>query len=286
MRRLTVLLAVAAMLLPAVAKADYVSMVLADNPVGFWQLNDTAGSTTAINSGTGGAALNGVYTPAAKVDGTGLPSGVSAGALMNNPVGGQVNGNHVVGTGIASAFAGSWTIEGWFIRNSATVAGAVFSNNGVLGDASGPVLTFGDPAGSSDVNSLYVMNAGVAWANAIGVNLGSGSIGKAVYTALSYDAAANQISLYAHVDGSGWVSNVNQTVLWTFTPHNSFTIGQHTPDLYPLDGTIGDVAVYGWALSQADVVAHFNASIPEPSTLLMLIWSALGLLAYAWRRRK
>lgn len=286
MTRFAVLFAVIATSLPAVADADYLSTVLADNPVGFWQLNDASGSTTAINSGAGGAALDGTYTPAGKVDGTGLPSGVSAGALFNNPGGGNVNGNHVAGTGIASAFSGSWTIEGWFVRNSATPAGTIFSNNGTSGDKSGPVLTFGDPAGGTDVNSLYLMNSSVAWNTAIGVSLGSGSIGKAVYTVLSYNATTNQASLYAHVDDSGWVSNTNQTVPWTFAVNDAFDIGQHCVVNYPFDGTIADVAVYSNALAQADVLAHFNAAVPEPSTVILLVSGALGLQAYAWRKRK
>src|SRR4051812_22840817 len=42
------------------ANADYVSTVLADNPVGYWKL-DNSGSTL-VNSGSAGATLNGTYT--------------------------------------------------------------------------------------------------------------------------------------------------------------------------------------------------------------------------------
>ncbi len=287
------LLAAMIVSLPAVGEAGYMTTILADNPVGYWRLNDVAGATSAVNLGTGGAALNGVYTPGVKVDGTGLPSGVSPGALFNNPGGGTMDGNHVVGAGIASAFSGSWTIEGWFVRNSATPAGAIFSDNGTLGDHSGPVLTFGDPVGGTDMNTLYLMNSSRSWANPVALSLGAGSIGKAVYAALSYDATTQSASLYAHVDGSDWVSNKDQTVVWAadLLANDAFTIGQHAPFAYgdggyPFDGTIGDVAVYNRALSESDVLAHFNASVPEPNAILLLLTSAFSLLAYAWRRRK
>jgi hypothetical protein len=49
----------AALLSTSLAGATpYSSSVLADNPLGYWRLNETSG-TTAVNSGTLGAVANG-----------------------------------------------------------------------------------------------------------------------------------------------------------------------------------------------------------------------------------
>jgi hypothetical protein len=60
-----------------------------------------------------------------------------------------------------------------------------------------------------------------------------------------------------------------------------------------LDGPNADIAivrVYGSALTGGDVLQNYNADVgrfvPEPGTFALLITGFLGLLAYAWRKRK
>jgi hypothetical protein len=61
-----------------------------------------------------------------------------------------------------------------------------------------------------------------------------------------------------------------------------------------LDGLDADVAiarVYGAALSGADVAQNYAANagrfaVPEPSTLVLLASGLIGLVCYAWRKRK
>ena len=51
-----------------------------------------------------------------------------------------------------------------------------------------------------------------------------------------------------------------------------------------MTGMIDDVRIYNTALSAGDVQAL--ASVPEPSVTVLLISGLLGLLAYAWRKRR
>ncbi len=47
---------------------------------------------------------------------------------------------------------------------------------------------------------------------------------------------------------------------------------------YYFDGKMDEVAVYNSALTDVQVLAHYNATIPEPGSLLLLGLGAIGLL--------
>ena len=70
----SVLLAVALQVTPAWAAPDaYETAVKADNPIGYWRLNETSGTTAADLSGNRN---NGTYSPAVTLGQPGLPLGV------------------------------------------------------------------------------------------------------------------------------------------------------------------------------------------------------------------
>jgi hypothetical protein len=102
------------------------------------------------------------------------------------------------------------------------------------------------------------------------------------------------------VGGSVWLDGVETTsgewgdILWTPPYDNqSLTVGNlkfGTNSMYFFDGRIDEVAVYSYALSDDEVLDHWNdgdgrapVAVPEPSTFLL---ASLGLVGFAVLRRR
>ena len=276
---------------------SYAAKVANKGAVAYWRLGEAAGATTAVNSGTAGAPLNGTYNPSAtgKVDHVGLIANDSNTAAHFSASSSQ----YVSGSGLdsttasdgatANLFKGDWTIECSFVRDSASNAGTVFSNN--VGEDSCALLTFGDEASNvGSGNTLYIMNSGVTWGGAIGIDLGADSIGKSVYAVLTktgVNTSGNAlVSMYVNVDGTWLTPILNQALTWDLNTRDGYYIGRHNEGALYFDGTIDDVALYNSALSYDQVKDNFASAIPEPSTIALVITGLVGLLAYAWRKRK
>ncbi len=274
---------------------SYAAKVANKGAVGYWRLGEAAGATTAVNSGTAGSTLNGTYNPSStgKVDHAGL-IGNDSNTAAHFSVSSQ---QFVSGSGLdqttasdgstANLFKGDWTVECSFIRDSATNAATVFSNN--VGKDSCAILTFGDESSGTNANMLYFMNSGIAWGGAFGIDLGADSIGKNVYAVLTKtgtnDANGAKVSMYVNVDGTWLTPVIDQTVTWALNTSDGFLIGKHHDAGIFFDGTIDDVALYNQALTYNQVKDNYSSAIPEPSTITLLIMGIVGLLAYAWRKR-
>lgn len=242
--------AIAALALPAAASASYGGAVLANSPVAFYELNETAG-TTAANSGTSGAAGNGTYSN----------SGVTLGATA--PFSDAGTAVTLSGSGSVSAAlpAGSTvrTIELW-VRPSVRTAQTFVSYAGQwsLGIApnggqgitpsSKRKLILTDAAGKV-VNSKIVLPSG-AWS----------------MVDVALDAAANQVSFY--LNGGAVSKSVPAPAGFAFpaTPASAtaLTIG---PGAGKSGTTVDEVALYPAVLKLSDVKAHFSASpLPDLAT--------------------
>ena len=232
-------------------KASYSSIVLADNPIGFWLLNETSGTTgddlTANNND-----LTFYNSPTLNVA-TGL-TGITKAITFDGT-------NDRLQTATVSTFniaaSGNWSIEMWIKTNSASFGvpfawrdatgsnagldGVITINNGTAGLIQ--LITADAPLG----NSLVISHAG---------SYNDNAWHQVVISATS----AGAIRLY--VDG---VDRANSTTLRNTSTSNRFIIvGANdlagTPGQF-YTGTATAVSVYNTALSGAQVLAHYNAGV-------------------------
>ena len=275
----------------------YSAKVVSDGPIGYWRLGEAGGATTAANSGWAGTTLDGTYNPTS-------PGKVNApGLIQNDPdTAAALDGStaYISGSGLNTAapggtnpFAGDWTIETWFVRDSATGDWeGVFSNNAVSGEGGGaPLMTFFDGVSGRSRHWLGMNGAGVSATPDIYVDLdqfgggGEAYLDKPVYAVMTL--TGSQLDMVVNVDGV-WLTAATTTLGRTLdTDNDSFLIGRHYwggPQL--LDGTIDEVAIYNRALSGDEIFAHYMASVPEPGTFVLLALGVVSLAGVRVRLRK
>ncbi|MCH8921845.1 MAG: LamG domain-containing protein [Planctomycetes bacterium] len=251
----------------------YSAAVLADNPVSYWQLNETSG-TTALDSADGNNGANtSITTGVAGLVGDAYGfNGSSSRVGMGNPA------NLNFGT------TGAFSLE------------AVFKWDGG-GDMVHNIIrksNFPSPPGSG--YWLRILRDSETLEFFTGETTGVAGIRGSVATTISPDVwyhavgtrdSAGLMSLYVN----GVLVDTTSVPGADTTSSAPFVLGAWD-DIFGIiehyDGTIDDVAVYDYALSSGAVAAHANASvIPEPSSLLVFGGLALcfGLAARRRRRR-
>jgi len=278
---LTTLVTTGVLVQPVAASPLYSSVVLADNPVAYYRLGESPARTTAVDSSPFGR--NGTYVgPVTR----GLP-----GAIVDDPNTAAVfPGSDAAAVSIPGAafnFGNNFTLEAWVINDGGTGISRVISNRqtagiaagfgfGVLGDGRLRFTTFGIQD--------YDTSPGVVVPQD----------GQYHHVVVTFDTG-NDAHFY--VDG-----NFRQTVLGTQAARDSVSdlnIGRNpvaspiTGSFEPWNGRIDEVAVYNYVLSAGQIANHFQAgiapagtAIPEPSAVALLGLGTLGLLGYAWRRRR
>lgn len=66
-----------------------------------------------------------------------------------------------------------------------------------------------------------------------------------------------------------------------------FGVDPYSTPSRPWKGELDEIAIFNRGLSADDVAALWNAAtVPEPSALALVIGGLLGLLCYAWRKRR
>lgn len=219
------------------SRAAYRREVLADSPLGYWRLDETTGIITADTSGNGRVGqYNGGYT-------LGKPTLVDDGtAVLFNGTTGYVGIPHAGALSPTVAV----TLEAWAIPQDLTAPSGhrmVFSLKDtayvsfLLGASFSPFFSLEVAGVQRSVNSNYV---GVAQ--------------KKHHIVATYDGATMRI----------YVDAVERN---TFPIVGAMTLGAvekriadyvAAPLIYPFNGTIDEVALYGTALSPARIQAHYD----------------------------
>lgn len=285
------LLAVAAWFVPQ-SQADYISAVIGSSPVGYYQMNETTGSY-AINSVDESGTTDGDYreggTPSAQPPDAAGPvlnqagprypafAGFSAG---NASVGFDGAGEAAPSDNmVASALSlndSAYTFEAWIYNSRSNNDRMITGYVGGRGTTTGyDTIGIGGTYYGVKKGALFFFNS---------ATLINGTTVLALDTwyhvAYTRDGSAVNVYLNGAPEISGTISSLYGT-------SDRIEVGCHPGENWGFKGQIDEVAVYNGALSGEVIAAHYAAATtPEPGTLALLAMGLIGLLAYAWRKRK
>lgn len=269
-----------------VTQASYVASVSADNPKYWYRFEDASSASGQPAADTGVApVLNGTYGGTVTLNASPLTLLGNYGAFGS----GEVNLGNTMRTQLHGAPA--VTIEAW-INTSGWVGGQ---------DARGVVWNYlGDNVNATTGAAIGVVRSGSNYDLQVFGRSQFSDVSQSSLTSITsllgtwihvvgvLDYANDKILTY--INGSQ-VGNVNATF-----GANSYTTGTSTintdaigswrPDLTDrrFVGAIDEVAIYDYALSAPQVLAHYNAAvIPEPSSLALLAFGMISM--WLFRRR-
>jgi hypothetical protein len=260
-------LAILALALPAASRAAgcpapngdaYSSAVLADSPVAYYRLDESAGTTLCDSS-------------ASHTNGTFNASGITYGAP--GALGGSSDtavsadgSNGVIGTGGSVGPTGnhSFTLEGWVRSTASTQSQALVDMGGVgQGQIIGLAMwqNVGFTCGAPDGPSLLALDTYQTcndWdTRTVGVNLFDQQWH---HIAISYDSVTGNVTGY--VDGKSLGAEPRHVATLNVQP-SAVHVGNWIPDSTLnkfWKGGADEVAVYSSPLSAARIAAHFGAA--------------------------
>lgn len=232
----------------AVSSRTYRNQILFDGPVAYWRLDDT-GLAVADFSGNGnvGTVVGGVaegVMGAIRTDGDA--------AMAFDGLSGYVSVPDVA----ALEFAGvaPFSLEAWVDPASVTATGLVICKDSSILPRSGYRMTVSSQTVS--ISRLDVAGGGdVATSSA-----GSVAAGAWTHCAATYDG----VTLSILVNGALAASTPSSRAIPVL--NTLFAIGAHPNPgiLLPFAGGIDEVAVYPYALTAAQALAHYNAALVQP----------------------
>ena len=234
-----------------IMKATYSSIVLADNPIGFWLLNETTGT-----SGDDLTANNNNFTfynsPTLGVS-TGL-SGIPLGITFDG-TNDRVNSAEVATFNIAAS--GNWSAEMWF-KTSSTAFSTFFSWRDSSGSGNGVTTTISLNNGTTGMVMIQSVDSA---GNGLNISHTNSYNNNAWHHVVASATSGGALRLY--IDGVDRASSStarrtntsNREILFGANNSSGGTYGQ----FYTGTGTA--VSVYNTALSAAQVLAHYNAGV-------------------------
>jgi len=260
---------------PLHAATFYENTVLADNPAGYWRLDEAAGSTTVQNIGSVGAAGNGNVLNGAALGSVGAIVGDNntAATFVQGPQQ-RIEVPFNAGLNPSPAFS----VEVW-----ARVTGGTNHRS--------PLTSRGDFPQEGFIFYANPTNVWEFWTGS-GQQVGWQVIGG---PPVVNDEWAHLVGTY---DGATQRFYVNGIEVGTplvgqgFGPNNGDVLrigagATEGPGNFFFHGDVDEVAVYGTALSPERIAAHYTAGInpiPEPGTIVLAMLGFAGLLLTLRRR--
>ena len=265
--------------------ADYVSVVDADNPVGWWRFEDadTSNDSTAANSGASGVTNDGTFQG-------GVTTTSSYGNLGNAA---SLNGSSTyidLGHGLRDSLDGASavTIEAWVNNdllpgNDGNNATHSIFYTFLTGTGTGARLAITETSGA-EMNAGGRAAPGESWQSG-GASYSDTGSWHHVVAVMNY--AGDKVDVYVDGNLTSTAAAFDSTAYDSGTLESSIdSIGafddSSTMERF-FDGLVDEVAIYDYDLGQTKVLEHFNAAIPEPTTLALLGAALLPLLV---RRRR
>ncbi|NLF09269.1 MAG: LamG domain-containing protein [Pirellulaceae bacterium] len=259
----------------------YYNEVMADNPLVYYQFDEAVGATTAVNYGT-----------ASSADGT-----------FYNLTLGQTSA--FAGLGVCGAYNGIWGTDG----STLIIPSGVTAMNVGTGDFSIELWYY---AANDDRHDLFANKDNSATVKSFAL---INDWPSAVDTVCAYETGGTVHNTKPSAENEAWhhlmVTRTSGTYAMyidtTKTAITGSSVLDFTADKWSgqktigsnfagssghdttqtLNGFLDEFAFYGTALTQERINAHYAAAqVPEPSTAALLTCGLLGLLAYAWRKRK
>ncbi len=259
------------------ARADYEAEVLSESPIAYYRFNDAVTvddlPSAALNLGSVGATGNGGYA-GTFVRGVGgaLPGSANTAVQGSNTIV-EIPYNAALNT------AGSFTVEAWLKPTAIPAAGALISpmasfreSAGVSGDAAfgrrGWLIYQGDAATGFNFRA-YNRNAS-NFTFSLTSGAGSVTAGAWHHVVVTWDSTAAQGKIYVNgvLKATSAVVPASGENTTTYVPNdiNPISLGSRGAGAFPWSGDIDEPAYYTTALSDAQVLAHYNNGInPSPS---------------------
>jgi hypothetical protein len=219
---------------------SYRDEVIADNPVAYWRLGETSGTTLVEDGGN----YSGSYTGSPTLNSAGAVAGNAAAAFNGSSQYAEVAYSENLNPSVFS-------VEAWaYPTGGAGNFRAVLSSRNVQ---SGPLILSGFIIYASDSNKWqFWLGAGSAWSRPDGPSV---SLNEWVHLVGTFDGTAQRLYVNGVLQATATPSFITNAAR---PLRIAAGLNEGSPDFY-FPGSIDEVAIYNTALSAARIAAHYDA---------------------------